>query len=266
MRLGRAGWFAKGVVYAIAGYLAAAITFREWDTSITPGSNGSQEASPTGAINTIAGTTGGSLLLWALAMGMLLYSAWRVTAAVLPGGHGADAMAHRVGYLVSAIVYVTFAVSAISLADDRSSDVNGNTTVTDLSSSVMANTTGRVVIGVIGVIIVAVGLYRLSKGVRFDVTDELDLSNFSVRRTQWMVRLGAVGEVGRGIGIGLVGFFLFRSAMTYDAAEATGLDGALRRTLTHSGGVAVVGVVAVGFAAYGVFCLLTFTRRRLETL
>ena len=75
---------------------------------------------------------------------------------------------------------------------------------------------------------------------------------------------GRVGEIGRGIGIGLVGFFLLRAAVTYDPNEATGLDGALRRLTTHNWGVLVVVIVGIGFAAYGVFCISTFTRRRLQ--
>ena len=63
----------------------------------------------------------------------------------------------------------------------------------------------------------------------------------------------------------MVGFFLLRAAMTYDPNEATGLDGALRRAGHRVDGVCVVVVVVgIGFAAYGIFCLATFTRRRLQ--
>ena len=80
----------------------------------------------------------------------------------------------------------------------------------------------------------------------------------------WTERLGAIGEVGRGVGIGLVGFFMVRAAVDYNAAEATGLDGALRRLATNTWGLVLVAVVGLGFAAYGVFCVSTFTRRRLQ--
>jgi hypothetical protein len=86
----------------------------------------------------------------------------------------------------------------------------------------------------------------------------------SATRITWTKRLGAIGEIGRGIGIGLVGFFLLRSAMSYNPNEATGLDGALRRVATSGWGVFVVLVVGIGFAAYGIFCLATFTHRRLQ--
>lgn len=263
VKIGKAGWFAKGVVYLIAGVLALSVALKASGWSTSP-STGTQEASPTGAIKTVAGSGGGTLLLWLLALGMLIYAAWRVVSAFLPGGSDADARLHRIGYIVSAIIYTTFAISAIALARRAPTDQNGNKKVTDITSSVMSNTAGRWLIGLVGLIVIAVGLYRLSKGVKVDVNDELDLSGMSPARLHWTKRLGAIGEIGRGIGIGLVGFFLVRAAVTYNANEATGLDGALRRLATTSWGVVVVFVVGIGFAAYGIFCLATFTRRRLQ--
>jgi hypothetical protein len=261
--VGKAGWFAKGVVYVIAGVLALSVAVKASGWSDSP-DTGNQEASPTGAIKTVAGSGGGTLLLWLLAIGMLIYAGWRVLSAFMPGGSDADARLHRIGYIVSAIVYIMFAITAIALARRASTDANGNTQVTDITSSIMSNAAGRWLIGLVGVIVMAVGLYRLSKGIKVDVDDELDLSGMSATRVKCTRVLGAIGEFGRGIGIGLVGFFLLRAAITYHVNEATGLDGALRRLATNSWGVVVVFVVGIGFAAYGIFCLATFTHRRLE--
>ena len=75
VKLGRAGWAAKGVVYTIAGILAATVVFAALGWSSTA----DQEASPNGALKTIADSPGGTLLLWLLALSMLLYAAWRLT-------------------------------------------------------------------------------------------------------------------------------------------------------------------------------------------
>jgi Domain of Unknown Function (DUF1206) len=265
VKIGRAGWFAKGVVYLIAGVLALMVAAKASGWSETA-SAPDQEASPTGALDTVAHSTGGPLLLWVLALGMLLYAAWRLVSALLPGGHGAKASAKRIGYVVSAVIYTTFAVTAISLARSTESSADGNATVSSAAGGVMQHGGGRLLIGIVGVIVVAVGLYRISKGVRRDVDDELDLSGLSAQRIVWTRRIGAIGEFGRGIGIGLVGFFLVRSAVTYDSSQATGLDGALRRLATESWGLIVVVAVGIGFAAYGVFCLTTFTHRKLEAV
>jgi len=263
VKVGRAGWFAKGLVYVIAGLLALLIAAKAsgWSkTSSTP----SEEASPTGALKTVAHSTGGPLLLWVLALGMLLYAAWRVVSALLPGGTDAKAWAKRIGFAVSAVMYTTFAVTAISLARSKPSNADGNAPVTSASGGIMQHTGGRLLIGVVGVVVMVVGVYRIGKGAKEDVNDELDLSGLSAQRLLWTRRIGAVGEIGRGIGILLVGFFLLRSAVTYDAAQATGLDGALRRLAVQSWGLIVVVAVGIGFAAYGVFCLTTFTHRKLE--
>ena len=263
VKFGRAGWFAKGVIYLVAGVLALLIAVKAsgWSSAVT---TPNKEASPTGALKTIAEMSGGALLMWALAGGMLVYAAWRVVSALLPGGSDAKAWVMRIGYLVSAVIYTTFALTAISLAGSARANPDGNATVTSLSGSVMEHAGGRFVIGVVGVVTIAAGLYRFVKGVRGDVTDELDLSTLSPERRRWTERLGVVGEIGRGLGIGLIGFFLLRAAVTYDAAQATGLDGALRRLATETWGLFVVVVIGVGFAAYGLFCLATFTHRKLQ--
>jgi hypothetical protein len=71
VKLGRAGWFAKGVVYVLAGILALQVAAKASGFAKSP-ATGQQEASPIGAIKTVAGSGGGTLLLWVLAIGMLL--------------------------------------------------------------------------------------------------------------------------------------------------------------------------------------------------
>jgi hypothetical protein len=263
VQIGRAGWFAKGVVYLVTGVLALLIAGESsgWSSAST---NSDEEASPTGALKAIAQLTGGALLMWALALGMLVYATWRVVTALLPGGTDATAWLKRFGYAVSAASYTLFAVTAMSLARRAGAESDGNSQVKSLSGDVMTYTGGRALVGVVGAVLIGVGIYRIVKGVHRDVNDELDLSALTPQRRRWTERLGAVGEIGRGLGMGLIGFFLISAAVTYDSDEGTGLDGALRRLATENLGVVVVLAVGVGFAAYGLFCLATFTHRELE--
>ena len=237
VKVGRAGWFAKGVIYVIAGVLALAVAAKASGWADETSATGDQEASPVGAIKTVAGSGGGTLLLWLLAIGMLLYAAWRVVSAVLPGSTDAEGWAHRIGYIASAVMYTTFAISAIALARRSSETPNGNKKVTDISSSIMTNGLGRIVIGLVGVIVICVGLYRISKGVKLDVEDELDMSGASPTWHRWIEGLGAVGEIGRGVGFALVGFFLVRAAMTYERQHGHGP----RRRAAPAGNRVVVG-------------------------
>jgi hypothetical protein len=262
VKLGRAGWFAKGVVYLLAGLLALVVVGQAYGW--TNPSSASEEASPTGAIKEVAQSPGGAVLLWALAIGLFIYVAWRVITALLPGSTDAKGWTTRLGYFVSAVIYGTFAVSALYLATSHTSNENGNQKVTDLTSRTMSHTAGRWLIGIAGAIAIGAAVYRAAKGLKMDVSDELDLTGMSPERLRWTRRLGAIGEIGRSIAIGLIGFFLIRAAVTFDPAEATGLDGALRRLAVEWWGVLLVAVVGIGFVAYGMFCLTTFTHRRLQ--
>lgn len=261
LRLLRVGWFAKGVVYVLAGVLAMVV----WRHS-RAGTSDTNEASPTGALEAVAHASGGRLLLAALTVGLLAYVAWRVLSVLMPGCHDLHGVVHRIGYGVSALLYASLAFTAFTLVRDGGADrsTDGNGTVAKATAEILDHTAGRWLIGAVGVITIAAALYRAQKGARRDVNDELDLATMRPEPRRWVRWLAAVGEIGRGVAIGLVGFFLVRAAWNYDANEATGLDGALRRPLEHAWGEAVVVVVGVGFVCYGVFCLATFRRRRLE--
>ena len=148
---------------------------------------------------------------------------------------------------MSAIIYATFAFSAIALARHTDQDQNGNSKVTDISASIMEHTAGRWADRRGGRDHRRGRPLPPLKGITMDVNDELDLSGMSATRRVWTERLGAIGEVGRGVGIGLVGFFMVRAAIKYNAAEATGLDGALRRLATNTWGLVLVVVVGLGF-------------------
>ena len=95
----RFGWFAKGIVYLLAGALASTMAVRSLRLSADSGSDA--EASPTCAIRELATFPGGRVLLITLAAGLVFYAAWRLYTALAPGQTDAESMAKRIGYLVS---------------------------------------------------------------------------------------------------------------------------------------------------------------------
>lgn len=262
VKIGRVGWLAKGVIYVLAGVLALIVVGKSFGWADANGN--SDEASPTGAIKEIAESGGGPVLLIALAIGMFLYAAWRLATVLLPGRTDAEEMVKRVGYFCSAILYVTFGITAISLARPRHAETDGDKTVSDITTRIMTNDIGRWTVGIVGVIVIATGLYRIFKGLKVDVTEDINMGGMSPQRARWTRRVGSLGELGRGVALGLIGFSLIRAAVEFDAAEATGLDGALRELATESWGALVVAGIGLGLVAYGLFCIMTFTRRRLQ--
>lgn len=261
VRFGQLGWLAKGIVYVFAGVLVLYVAGRSFRSPLVPAT--SSEASPTGAIVEVSAMAGGRALLAVLAGGLVLYCIWRLLTALLPGDHGAEALAMRAGYLISVLIYGTFALTALSLVRHPHQAVDGDRKVRDITSGVMHAPLGRFLIGTAGLVAIGAGLFRLMKAARRDVADELDLAGLSATRQRWTRRLAVAGEAGRGVAVALLGLFFLRAAVTTNASEATGLDGALKRLSMIGWGRFVVAGVGVGFLLYGVLCLETFTRRKL---
>ena len=60
--------------------------------------------------------------------------------------------------------------------------------------------------------------------------------------------------VGKGIALGIVGVLLFDVAVVDNAARSAGLDAALHTLTRQPLGPLLLILVALGFAAHGVFC------------
>ena len=68
--------------------------------------------------------------------------------------------------------------------------------------------------------------------------------------------IGVIGHAARGVVFLLAGFFIVRAAWEFDPKEAIGLDGALAKLANAEYGPFLLGAVAVGLFAYGLFCLV----------
>jgi hypothetical protein len=250
--VGRIGWLAKGIVYALTGVLALTVVADPFDVS-------EGEANQTGAIAKIAQQPFGELLLWAMALGLFIYAAWRIVTVALPADTDGHALLKRVAYVVSAIVYIALALTAISLArNPGSSGAEGeDSRIGKFTADVMGWTGGRWLVAAIGLTVIGVGVYFFVKAVTGKFQKELE--NRSVGPLSWSAirKMGVVGWIGRAVMMGLIGVFLVRAAIQFDPNEARGLDDSLRRIADNSFGVLLVFVVGIGLIVYGAFCIVT---------
>jgi hypothetical protein len=67
-------------------------------------------------------------------------------------------------------------------------------------------------------------------------------------------RTGQVGFIAKGISVALIGILVVTAAIRFDPAKASGLDAALRSLIQQPFGPWLLALVALGLAAYGVFC------------
>ena len=71
----------------------------------------------------------------------------------------------------------------------------------------------------------------------------------------WVTWIGTIGHVARAIVFGLLGWFLLKAAYEFEAKEAVGLDGALTKILKADYGPWLLGFVAAGLIAFGVYSI-----------
>ena len=263
VRFARVGWAAKGVVYLLTGLLAFTIVANPFDSAT------SDQADPAGAVATIAQQPFGTALLWLLAIGLLIYAAWRITTVILPADVSGASTIRRIGYSVSAATYIVLALAAISFARQPGSqpetgqESGQDSKVTEMTKTVMEWPAGRWIVGLAGLVLIGVGIYFFTKGAKKSFEKEVE--HRAVGPFSWPVirMMGRLGWIGRSAMMILIGFFVTRAAVLFDPNEARGLDDDLRRVADEPLGMVLVVVVAVGLVLYGAYCIVTTPSRRL---
>ena len=79
----------------------------------------------------------------------------------------------------------------------------------------------------------------------------------------WAVRLGRFGIAARGIVFIIIGIFIVLAAIRLDGTQARGLGGALATLEQQPFGPWILGIVALGLIAYGIYSLIESRYRRI---
>ncbi len=265
VKFGRVGWVAKGVVYALVGVLSLVVGLNASGSDSTGATaSGGQEASQTGAITRIAESSYGVVLLYVLAAGLVIYALWRLVSVVLPADNDVKTWLTRAGYLVSAVTYLFLAWSAVTLARrPRSSGESEDARVERFTRDLMNDGLGRAAVFAIGAVLLVLAAVFLWQAVSAHFESQLLPGSVGPVSHQTLVLLGRIGWVGRSGMVALIGFFLVRAAVTFDASDAEGLDGSLRKAASSTIGLVLVVVVGAGLLVFGAFCILSAPKQRM---
>lgn len=254
--LGRFGYAAKGVVYLIIGGLAMQAALGA----------GGQTTDQKGALARISEAPFGQSLLVVLAVGLLGYAIWQAVRAVLDTenkGTDVKGLLGRAIYGGVAVVYAGLAFTAFRLAMGGGGSEGSTQQTQDWTAWLMGHTLGAVLVGLIGAAVVGNGLYQLYRAFKADLTDDLKLGEMSPSQAEWVTRIGRAGYAARGIAFVMIGGFLVAAAVYHDPGQAQGLDGALATLASQPFGPYLLGLVAAGLAAYGLFALVEARYRRM---
>lgn len=243
-KLARFGYAAKGVVYILIGYIAAQAAF---------GSGGDVEGGR-GAIESLRDEAFGTALLWLIGLGLAGYVVWRLISAIRnPENDGA---AQRAFYAISALVYAGLALEALRLATGSASSGDTHWTATLLDQPF-----GRVLAAIAGLGIAGYGIQQLWKAWSADLDDRLDLSRVPAGTRTWIVRFGRFGLAARGVVLVMVGYIFLRAALDAQASDAGDVEGVLESMRDKPW---LLGIVALGFIAYGAYNVVRARYRRIR--
>jgi hypothetical protein len=250
--LSRAGFVARGVVYAIIGVLALKLAF----------GHGGKLTNQQGALHTVAHQPFGKLLLTVLAIGLGGYSLWRlIRAAIGHGPEGSDTGFDRIAALASGIAYGAMCVLAIEILLGAG---GGNaTTPKKAAAGVFGWPGGTWIVGLAGAVMIGVALYQGYRGITKKFLNDSKVEEMSPRMREWIGRIGTIGHLARMVVFGLVGIFLVKAAVDYNSRAAVGLDGALAKIVHASYGPLLLGIVAAGLIAFALYSLSDARYRRI---
>lgn len=245
--LARFGFAAKGVVYVLLGLLALLAA---------TGQQGGQTADKKQAVQTLQGLPGGSVLLGLVAFGLLGYIIWRFTQAVVDTedkGSDAKGLGRRLGYAGSGLLYASLAWFAAQLAWSGSADGGSNGQQT-LTAKVLGWPGGEWIIMAVGVITIASGIYQIYRAYSGKFHKHVNASGLPANQQNIVYRTGQIGYTARGIVMGIIGYFFVQAGRQSRASEVGTTDEAF--DLLASMGPAVLGIVALGLMAYGLYMLV----------
>ncbi|HLL69983.1 MAG TPA: DUF1206 domain-containing protein, partial [Pyrinomonadaceae bacterium] len=247
-RLARIGYAAKGVVYIVVGALA----------TMTALGVGGEAKGTQGAMRSIARQPFGTAMLSIVAFGLVAYVIWRWVQAVTDAddkGTKAKGIALRLGYAGSGFIYAGLALSAARIVFGARDDGKPSA-AESWTAKLMEFPYGNwlVILAALGV--GGYGLYQCYKGYKAKFRKRLKTNEMSERGILWATRSGRAGFIARGIVFLLVGGFLIQAAWNYDSTQAEGLDGVLQSLILQPFGPWLLGAVALGLVAYGIYMLI----------
>jgi uncharacterized protein DUF1206 len=245
-RLARAGYAARGAVYALVGFLAVETAFgarsRPTDTR--------------GALQEMAGRS--MALLWAVAVGLAGYALWRIVQGLLNPEHKKNdlkGLAHRVGRIGSGLIYGALAWAAVRTALGARV-AGGGHAYQAWTAKLMSEPFGRWLVAAVGIGVIAGGLFQIRRGWTEKFRKEIRLQEMDATERKIALNSGKLGLIARGIVFLISGWFLIQAAWRFDPRQARGLGGALATLAGQPHGAILLGLVAVGLIAFGAYSIL----------
>ena len=242
--LGRAGFLARGIMYAVIGWIALLIAFHKT----------SQQADRTGALHELSTTPFGAAALWFLVVGFFGMALWCLSEAVFgTSGDNSKKVSSRLLALGRAVIYAVIGYGVLKYAIGAGAPASSNQQAVDLTATLMAHPGGRIAVAVIGIALAVSGLFIGYQAWRKSFRKKLRLGQMSARTRRIVEWVGRIGGVARGVIFVVAGVFLVVAAVDAKPGQAKGVDSSLRELAKTPAGPWLLVLVAIGLVMFGLF-------------
>ncbi len=254
--LARLGYAIKGVVYLIIGLLAVQLA----------AGVGGKVTDQKGALQTISDLPAGKFLMIVVTIGLFGYALWSFIQAIFDTedkGKDAKGIIARIGYAVVGVGYGSVAYGALQfITTSQVGGKNSTANTQNWTALLLKQPFGVVLVVIAGLVVLGVAVYLFSKAYKAKFQYRLNLSSVNAQVKKAVIFLGRFGYAALGVVFTIIGLFLMVAASQHNAYEAKSLDGALQELAHQPFGPFLLGIVALGLVAYGVYSFVEARYRR----
>ncbi|MFE0579874.1 MULTISPECIES: DUF1206 domain-containing protein [unclassified Streptomyces] len=240
----RCGLVTRGVLYVLIGILAVRIAF---------GGDGGREADRHGALQELADKPFGSVLIWAVGIGLVCMMLWRLSEAVFgASGPDGDKPTKRLASAGRCVFYAVTAFSVLVFAaggGGRSGDEQSR----DITAKALGLPLGQWLVGAAGLAVAGAGVVIAVQAARRRFRRHLAMEGSWEGSRKAVGFLGVTGGLARGAVFTAAGGFVVYAALRYDPGQAKGTDDTMRSFAGTPVGPWLLVVVAVGLMLFGAF-------------
>jgi len=253
---GRLGYAARGVVYLGLGaiVLLAAV-------DMTPRARGAKAM-----LAAWAAWPPGLVIVALVSLGLLGFAVWRGLQAGLDAdrqGVSPKAIAVRVGQAVSGLIYGGLGLCGLELLDafEDVGEADEEQAAHGAAAAILNWPYGETLLLLAGLTLVGVGIGNVIQGLMQDFSKRLSCD---ARLCRVVAPLARIGYGARGLATLPAGVFLIKAGLEARSADVHSWGGALQALERQPLGSWVLGLIALGLAAFGLFGLVEAAFRRIR--
>ncbi len=263
-----AGFFTKGIVYVLLGSLTFMAAF----------DLGGDISSTRNVIEFLLELPLGKAFVGVIALGLFSYSIWRFYQTVkLPEGdlenERVKSVFKRIRYFYSGVFYGLLAyafakplINSFTGSAQKNIESGGAGDKKAALWELLSHDWGKALIWALGILIAGQAIQQFFIAYKGKFMKKIDNYPSVKHEYDFIKRAGRLGYIARGMVFGVLAFFIFKVILNHNANEYKGTEGALAYFLSFSYGNLLLGAVAFGLTAYGVFHIMVARHANLTRL